>query len=65
MQHFESELATMYKECRVSTKKTHGQITMDAQKILSALLREASGDNKEEEVMRIEEILHNEAQKTF
>ena len=63
MQHSESELTTMYRECRVSTRKLMAESPWMRKKILSTLPREALGDNKVEEATSIKEILCNEAQK--
>ena len=57
MQHSVSELATMYKECRVSTKKLMAKSPWMRKEFLSSLLREALEDNKVEEATRMKEIL--------
>ena len=63
MQHSVGKLATMYKECRVSTKKLMAKLPCMRKEFLSTLLREDLGDDKEEKAMRIKKILQNEAQK--
>ena len=63
MQYSASELVTMCKECRVSTKKLMTEFPWMRKEFLSTLLRNAMGDEKVEEATRMEEFLQNEAQR--
>ena len=63
MQHSVSELITMYRECKLKTRKLMAESPWMWKEFLPTLLSEAMGEDKVEEATRTKEILRNEAQK--
>ena len=64
MQHSVSELlVTIYRECKISTKRLMAESPWMHREILSTLLSGAMGEEKLGEATRIKETLRNESQK--